>query len=131
IARAEGRYPEAIQLMWRADTTYDGPNGNCAMCIWEDIGTTYDRAGMADSAIYYWEKYLATPYMNRQSFDASQKPLMLKRLGELHESKGNIPKAVEYYREFIKLWERADPALQPKVAEVRRKLSRLADVEGR
>ena len=131
IARAEGKYPEAIRMLWRADTTYDGPNGNCAMCIWEDIGTTYDRAGMADSAIYYWERYLATPYMGRQNFDASQKPLMLKRLGELHESKGNIPKAAEYYREFIRLWERAEPQLQPKVAEVRRRLARLADVEGR
>jgi hypothetical protein len=29
------------------------------------------------------------------------------------------------------VWERADPKLQPKVAEVRRKLSRLADVEPR
>jgi eukaryotic-like serine/threonine-protein kinase len=131
IARAEGRYPEAIQLLWRADTTYDGPNGNCAMCIWEDIGTTYDRAGVADSAIFYWEKYLATPYMNRQGFDASQKPMMLKRLGELYEAKGNATRAAEYYREFIRLWERADPELQPRVAEVRRRLSRLADTEGR
>jgi tetratricopeptide (TPR) repeat protein/tRNA A-37 threonylcarbamoyl transferase component Bud32 len=131
IARAEHRFPEAISLLWRADTTYDGPNGACSMCLLDDLGTTWDRAGVADSAIYYWEKYLETPYLNRQNFDAASKPLMLKRLGELYESKGNAAKAAEYYREFLKLWDRAEPSLQPKVAEARRKLSRLADVEGR
>jgi hypothetical protein len=56
---------------------------------------------------------------------------MLKRLGELHEAKGDVGKAASYYREFIDLWERAEPRLQPKVAEARRRLSRLADTEAR
>jgi len=42
-----------------------------------------------------------------------------------------VTNAARRYQEFVKLWERADPKLQPKVAEVRRKLSRLADVERR
>jgi len=131
IARAEGRFPEALRELWRADTTYDGPNGSCAVCLLDDVAWTWDQAGVADSAIHYFELYLRTPYLGKQNFDASQKPLMLKRLGELYESKGNVAKAAENYREFIRLWERADPPLQPKVAEVRRKLSRLADVEGK
>ena len=49
----------------------------------------------------------------------------------MHESKGNIPKAAEYYQEFIRLWERADPQLQPKVAEVKARIARLKDTEGR
>jgi pentatricopeptide repeat protein len=63
IARAEGKYDDALRLLWRADTTYDGPNGNCAMCVYDDIGLTWDRAGNADSAIVYLERYLTTPYM--------------------------------------------------------------------
>jgi hypothetical protein len=87
--------------------------------------------GVADSAIFYLEKYLDTPMYGRQGMDASTKPLMLKRLGELYEGKGNVVKAAEYYREFIELWERAEPRLQPKVSEARRRLARLADTEGR
>jgi tetratricopeptide (TPR) repeat protein/tRNA A-37 threonylcarbamoyl transferase component Bud32 len=131
IARAEGRYQDALRDLWRGDTTYDGPNGSCAVCVLDDIGQTWDRMGVADSAIYYLEKYLDTPMYGRQGMDASVKPLMLKRLGELYEARGDVVKAASYYREFIELWERAEPRLQPKVAEAKRRLSRLADVEGR
>ena len=48
-----------------------------------------------------------------------------KRLGELYEAKGNDAKAVAHYAAFVWLWERADPDLQPKVAEVRARLERL------
>jgi hypothetical protein len=53
----------------------------------------------------------------------------LQRLGELYEAKGDVPNAVKYYREFLDLWRRADPELQPRVAEVRRRISRLGDIE--
>jgi hypothetical protein len=42
---------------------------------------------------------------------------------------GDAANAVRYYREFIDLWKRADAELQPRIAEVRRRISRLADVE--
>lgn len=129
IAVSEKRYPEAIQELWKADTTYDGPDGSCAICVLDDIGWAWNYAGVADSAIYYFEKYLTTPSFGRQGMDASQRPLIVKRLGELYESKGDVANATRRYREFLKLWENADQRLQPKVAEVRRKLSRLADVE--
>ena len=131
IALSEGRHQEAIQLLWKADTTYDGPDGSCGICVLDDIGWAWERAGVADSAIFYWEKYLGTPYFGRQGFEGFTRPLIVKRLGELYDAKGDAPNAAKRYREFISLWERADPKLQPKVAEVRRKLSRLADVEPR
>ncbi|MEX2178863.1 MAG: serine/threonine-protein kinase [Gemmatimonadaceae bacterium] len=131
IARAEGRHEEALRLLWRSDTTYDGPNGACGVCILDDIAETWDRRGVADSAIYYMEKFFNTPFLGRQGFDAAQKALRFRRLGELHEQTGNVAKAAEYYREFLALWDNPDPSLQPRVAEVRRKLSRLADAEGR
>jgi hypothetical protein len=95
----------------------------------DDIGWAWNHAGQADSAISYWERYLNTPQYGRQTMDAVQRPLILKRLGELYESKGDIANAALRYREFIRLWERAEPRLQEKVADARFRLSRLADTE--
>ena len=131
IALAEGRYQEAIRDFWASDTTYDGPNGNCAMCLYDDIAYVHYRAGQPDSALYWYEKYLDTPLYNRYNQDGGSKPLMLKRMGELYESVGNVEKAAIKYREFLALWDKADARLQPKVSDVRHRLSRLADIETR
>jgi tetratricopeptide (TPR) repeat protein/tRNA A-37 threonylcarbamoyl transferase component Bud32 len=131
IALSEEKYPEALRDLWSADTTYDGPSGNCEICIMDDIGNIHARAGNTDSAIVYFEKYLYTPYYGRMNLDGGSKALMLKRLGELYEKKGDIEKAALRYREFLSLWDKADPRLQPKVREVRERLSRLADTERR
>jgi hypothetical protein len=48
-----------------------------------------------------------------------------KRLGELYEAKGNAKRAAEEYATFVELWKRADPDLQPKVAEARTRLERV------
>jgi tRNA A-37 threonylcarbamoyl transferase component Bud32/tetratricopeptide (TPR) repeat protein len=130
IALSEKNYPEALRRLWATDTTYDGPNGNCAACIYDDIAYFWARAGNADSALYWYEKYLDAPIYGRYNFDSGNKPLMLKRMGELYESVGNVEKAALRYREFLALWDNADPKLQPKVADARHRLSRLADIEG-
>ncbi len=130
IALAERRYDEALRELWRADTTYDGPNGNCAICILDDIAEAWYRAGQPDSAIYYFERYLSEPFFGRLGLDAVKKALILKRLGELYESKGDVPNAARRYREFIAQWQRADPKLQETVADAKFRLRRLADVEG-
>jgi len=131
IAMAEGRPLDAVREFWRADTTYDGPSGNCAICVMDDVGLAWRAAGVPDSAIFYWEKYLNTPYYGREGMDASQAAMMHKWLGEQYELKGDVANAAKHYREFVKRWEHADPQLQPKVAEVRRRLSRMANVEGK
>jgi hypothetical protein len=38
---------------------------------------------------------------------------------------------VNYYTKFIDLWKDADPDLQPKVTEVRKRLARLSETEPR
>jgi len=129
ILMAEKSYPESIGEVWKADSTYDGPDGSCTICLLDDVAYTWDAAGAADSAIFYFERYLNTPYLGRGGLDAVPRAMIVKRLGELYDVKGDAVNAAKRYREFIALWERADPRLQPKVADARRRLSRLADVE--
>jgi hypothetical protein len=101
------------------------------MCLYDDLAYVHARAGAVDSAIFWYEKYLATPFFSRFNFEAGAKPLMLKRLGELYETAGNAEQAALKYREFLALWDKADPRLQPKVRDARDRLSRLADIERR
>jgi len=78
-----------------------------------------------------FERYLSTPYWLKAlpQFDPVIVPAIRERLGQLYESMGNTDKAVENYRAFIDLWKNADPELQPRVAEARRRLVKLTPVE--
>jgi tetratricopeptide (TPR) repeat protein/tRNA A-37 threonylcarbamoyl transferase component Bud32 len=132
IALAERRALDALELFRKSDTLPDGPNGPCAACIHASIGRAFDQAGMADSAIVAFERFLTIP---ANPLGANMHPTHLagayKRLGELYEQKGERAKALEYYGKFADLWKNADPELQPKVADVRRRIARLTAVEGR
>ncbi|HJQ20767.1 MAG TPA: protein kinase [Gemmatimonadaceae bacterium] len=129
ILMAEAKPRDALREFWQSDTTYDGPNGSCTICVLDDVGAAWRAMGVPDSAIYYWQKYLDTPLFGREGMDASTVAILHRRLGELYEEKHDIPNAVAHYRKFVSLWEHADPELQPQVAEVKRRLTRMADTE--
>jgi hypothetical protein len=131
VALAEGRYADAVRDFWRSDSAYDGPSEECGYCVYANVGEAWDRAGAPDSAIAYFTRYLDAPSAYRLDSDGWDRPYMVKRLGELYEAKGDTTNAAKRYREFVMLWEKAEPRLQPQVAEVRRRLSRLADAETR
>jgi tetratricopeptide (TPR) repeat protein len=133
IAIAEHRARDAIAEIRKADTLPDGPADDCARCTYAALARAYDLAEMPDSAIVMFERYLATPYWQPSTPRADGLHLAgtYKRLGELYEAKGDREKAVSNYLKFVALWKDADPELQPKVAEVRRRLARLSDVERR
>jgi tetratricopeptide (TPR) repeat protein len=86
---------------------------------------------MPDSALKYYEQYLNTYDYDRNIYDPAFLGLYIKRAGELNEQLGNREQAARRYQQFVALWRNADAELQPQVAEVRRRLSRLADIEGR
>jgi hypothetical protein len=69
---------------------------------------------------------VTTPVFGGLWADGPWLALSLKRLGELHEARGERKKAVEYYTRFVEQWRDADPELQPGVREVRQRLARLA-----
>jgi hypothetical protein len=52
-----------------------------------------------------------------------------RRLGELYEAKGDTAKAVAQYRALVEQWKNAEPELQPRVAEVKRRIEALTPVE--
>ena len=78
-----------------------------------------------------FERYLATPYWQKllPEFDPVRVPAIRERLGQLYETLGKSDKAAENYRAFIALWKNADPELQPRVADAKRRLAKLNAVE--
>jgi tetratricopeptide (TPR) repeat protein len=124
IALAEHRYADAAREARAADT------GPCTICMLPLIAMSYDLAQQPDSAIAAFTKYVelaARPA--RVGIDEFFLAGSYERLGELLETKGDRAGAAHYYTKFIELWKNADADLQPKVAEVRKRLIRLSDIE--
>ena len=101
----------------------------CNICLPLNLARAFDQAGQADSAIVNYERAVAQFSYDRWLLDWYWQPIYSKRLGELYEQKGDVVKAAKYYRDFVSFWKNADAELQPQVAEVRRRLSRIADIE--
>ncbi len=127
IALGENRPADAITELRLGDSYPDGPVSDCSICLDPILGLAYERAGMADSAIAAYERYIQAPKWGRlsRSLDGTWLASTLRRLGALYEEQGDAGKASEYYTRFVTLWKDADPDLQPRVAEVRRRLERL------
>ncbi len=119
IALAERRAQDAIAEFRQQDQASE--IGAAA-----SLGRAYDLAGMPDSAIASYQRYLDTPFLGRLPLDAMWRARALYRLGELYEERGNRVKAADRYAEFVKLWKLADPDLQPKVAEAKQRLEALS-----
>jgi serine/threonine-protein kinase len=130
IALGEHRARDAIAEIRRGETLLDGPADDCARCTHAALARAFDLATMPDSAIAQFEAYLVTPYWRTyiDSADASYLAGAYKRLGELYESKNDLPRAEAAYTRFVELWRNADPELQAKVEEVK---SRLTLIERR
>jgi tetratricopeptide (TPR) repeat protein len=139
IALAENRTNDAVTEFRRGDVRADGPVDECSICLPIKLARAYDAAHQSDSAIVNYERYLNTPFWNRydipfavglpEPLDPTYLANVHFRLGELYEARGDSAKAAEHYRAFIDLWKDADPPLQPKVAEARRRLAALTPVE--
>jgi tetratricopeptide (TPR) repeat protein/tRNA A-37 threonylcarbamoyl transferase component Bud32 len=124
IAFAEKRYDDAINEYRAADI------GTCMTCGLPPLGMAFDAKGQSDSAIAVFERYFSTPE-NRVGVDAQYLAPMHKRAGELYEARNDRESALSHYLKFVDLWKNADPELQPRVAEVRARIARLKDREGR
>jgi tetratricopeptide (TPR) repeat protein len=130
IAIAEGHPADAVREFWKGDSLADGPYDDCDACTFLNVARAYDKANAADSSITYFEKYFASGYSTRLYFlDPAYRAPAARRIGELYEAKNDRARAAHYYAMFVDLWKNADPDLQPQVAEVRKRLARLGDLE--
>ncbi len=121
VALAEGRAEDAIADLRRAD------RGNCSICILPLLGQAYDAAGQPDSVIAVYERYVNTPWLPRLAVsDWYALAGIYERLGGLYDLRGDKERAISYYQRFVKLWEDADPELQPRVLAARRAIERLS-----
>jgi tetratricopeptide (TPR) repeat protein len=125
LALTEGRFAEAVEEIRRGDMRPDGPVDACHICYYLSLGNAFDRGNLPDSAIVMFERYVDMPFSERLPIDALNLASALRRLGELHESRGNRERAIRYYSRFVELWKSADAELQPRVADVRRRITRL------
>ena len=129
IALAERDYPAAVRELRAAD------KWGCPVCLLPEIARAYDLSGNTDSALVVFRQFadkLYTAYPNSDMSATGQfTGGVYKRLGELYEAKGDRENAARFYSKFVDLWKNADPELQPKVAEVRKRLARLSDTEGK
>ncbi len=119
-AMAAGRPADAIPMFREADRSY----ASCDRCVMIRLARAFDLAGQRDSAITYFQQFIDTP----RSFlweDQDWLAGSYKRLGELYESAGNLPKAVTNLERFVELWKDADTELQPKVRDARARLERI------
>jgi eukaryotic-like serine/threonine-protein kinase len=125
ILLAEHRTDDAIRAFRKMDTEEDGLPHWCSFCLPLSLGRAYDQANNADSTIANLERYLVSSSDARINVDTWMMGPAHKRLGELYEAKGDAKRAVQHYATFVELWKRADPELQPKVADARARLERL------
>ena len=125
VALAEGRWDEAIRMLKEADarTAMDERRALA------QLARAFHLAGRADSAMAYYEKFLATPDP-LPGEDARARSPTYRWLGELYEAAGRHRDAMTSYERFVDLWAQADPELQPQVTEVRRRLERLRAAAG-
>ncbi len=126
VAGAEGRWKDAAAAQTRAVAT-----AHCAPCGRHFIAQAWDRAGVSDSALKYYDLAANLPNTDNEGVeDAIWQPSALRRLGELYEARGERQKALDYYGKFVALWKNADADLQPQVTEVKAAMAKLAG-EGR
>jgi tetratricopeptide (TPR) repeat protein len=131
IALAEGKTDSALAWFRRGDVEADGlPTPKCTPCTPLLLGLAFDRAGQADSARTYLARYADMAGSGRVMIDQYFLAPALYRLGELYEGANDTRHAEEYYGRFVDLWKGADPELQPRVAEARKRMAELLRAKG-
>lgn len=126
IAFGERRWNDALVAWKTADTWSDGPSlYQSPLGLFQFSGRVYDSAGMTDSAIVTYERYLSTPVYHRLQYDEFSLPSIYERLGQLYEQTRNPKRARFFYEKFINLWKDADPELQTRVQEARRRIAQF------
>ena len=120
---------------WATMTAGDTAGGLAAMrAALEDVGAGWNpwmtgplRLQMATAMALRPETAAAGRRLLQHGFngDLGVAPMAAYALGRTEEAAGNKAAAAEAYGRFLRLWDKVDPALQPRVTEVREALGRV------
>ncbi|HUH13571.1 MAG TPA: hypothetical protein VMK65_10690, partial [Longimicrobiales bacterium] len=119
LALSQGRVAEALAELREADRDAD------CLCHLPELGRAYEAASQPDSALIAYHAYLDPPVLEPLTEDAAYLGQVLLRAAELHEARGERRDAAALYTRLAELWRDADPVLQPRVAEARRRAGAL------
>ncbi len=101
---------------------------SCSYCADPPMALAFERAGLADSALVYFQRWAdAGENIWEAGVYWHWAPIAYFRLGELYAAKGDKTKAIDFYGRFTELWRDADPVLQPRVKEARRRIAELQE----
>lgn len=95
-------------------------------CVLPLLARAHRVAGARDAELRTLRRFTTGYSQFRLEWDALFLGPALERLGELHEERNDVERAVDYYRRFLNLWEDADPELQPRVEAVRERIVALS-----
>ncbi len=88
-------------------------------------GLAHEALGQPDSALAAFASYESRRQAGRHFDDPYDLQLVRWRAGELAERSGKRALAAEWYGKFAERWRTADPELQPRVKEARRRIAEL------
>jgi tetratricopeptide (TPR) repeat protein len=117
VALADGRVKDAEADLRRAADAHV-----CEMCPLPDLARVLEAAKKTDPAVVVYERYLSTPWLFRYESDAVELGGVMMRLAELYDARGEPAKAAAMRVRLLRLWRRADPELQPVIAQVRSRI---------
>jgi hypothetical protein len=118
IALVERRADDAESELRQAAETHF-----CPICALPDLARAYEAAGKPQAAAATYDRYVTTPWLWRYENDGAELGWSLKRLAELYDAQREPAKAASARNRLVQLWQRADPELQPVVAEARSRLT--------
>ena len=97
-----------------------------ALVLPQVLGETFFLGAQPDSAKYYLQRFLETPWITRSSsiLDGLSLTWTLETLSELGEQTGDWAAAERYSALLLDYWVDPDPELQPRVEAVKRRLER-------
>jgi tRNA A-37 threonylcarbamoyl transferase component Bud32/tetratricopeptide (TPR) repeat protein len=120
LALLENRYADALEAVRRTNV---GPQ---PLKAWVRMAKVFDRAGQADSALHYYERYVRGTSLDLMIWsEAADLALARRRLAQMYEDRREYTKAYEMYSAFAHQWRNADPELQPLVRNARARMAAL------
>ena len=121
VALVEDRTAEAIAQFRQFDA-----GNTCETCAYPWLARAFERAGQADSAETYYQRFVDTP-SSELWYDDAHLGHALQTLGEIYVKRGDKVKAAEVYTRIVALYKNADPMFKQVYEQAQLALSRLTD----